>query len=141
MQNRIYKVDHTDYINTLSFYLKTNGILKIPTNIDILKTCPAKETAPLNPDWLYVRAASIYRKVLIASFKNEKLSITRLSSVYGCKKDRGSRPGKKVRASKGYLISVVNDFVRIGWIDKERKIRDEGLKFSKQVIENLIKLF
>lgn len=41
------------------------GKLEIPTWVDIVKTSTAKEQAPYNPDWFYVRAG-VYTKPIEA---------------------------------------------------------------------------
>ncbi|ELA46206.1 hypothetical protein VCUG_02287 [Vavraia culicis subsp. floridensis] len=141
MQSRIYQVDPTSFIGTLSSHLKNNNLLTQPQNIDIIKSCSGKQNAPLDPDWLYVRAASVYRHFLTAHFKNERITVTRLASLYGCKKDRGSRPGKKVRASKGHLRSIVRDFGKLGWLvedDKGKFVSEDGIKLSEQLIEKIL---
>ncbi|ELQ74153.1 40S ribosomal protein S19 [Trachipleistophora hominis] len=141
MQSRIYQVEPSSFITTLSSHLKNNNLLTLPPNIDIVKSCSGKQNAPLNPDWLYVRAASVYRHFLTAQIKNERITITRLASVYGCKKDRGSRPGKKVRAGRTHLRSILRDFGRLGWIvedERGKTVSEDGVRLSEQLIEKIL---
>jgi hypothetical protein len=39
------------FINAYAAFLKRSGKLEVPTWVDTVKTGPAKELAPYNPDW------------------------------------------------------------------------------------------
>nr|7QCA_ST0 Chain ST0, 40S Ribosomal protein S19 [Spraguea lophii 42_110]7QJH_RT0 Chain RT0, 40S Ribosomal protein S19 [Spraguea lophii 42_110]7QJH_ST0 Chain ST0, 40S Ribosomal protein S19 [Spraguea lophii 42_110]8BR3_ST0 Chain ST0, 40S Ribosomal protein S19 [Spraguea lophii 42_110]8P5D_ST0 Chain ST0, 40S Ribosomal protein S19 [Spraguea lophii 42_110]8P60_RT0 Chain RT0, 40S Ribosomal protein S19 [Spraguea lophii 42_110]8P60_ST0 Chain ST0, 40S Ribosomal protein S19 [Spraguea lophii 42_110] len=142
MNTEIFKVRHDTFIPALSEYLRTNKTVVPIKNFDIIKTSRGKETSPLDINWYYTRAASIIRKLLISKAKNEKpLSIVRFSSEYGCAKDRGNRPNKHVRASKGIIIKILNDLQEKGWVEKKENgwtLKKEAEEVSKQLIEKLI---
>lgn len=140
---RIFEVQPTAFIDTLSSYLKENTLLTVPEYIDIIKTSHGKENAPANPDWLYVRAASVFRRFLVAQIKHEPITLGRLASAYGCKKDRGARPGKRARASRGHLKSILDDFMARGWIvrteDGKSVASDDGIRLGEEIIGQIIK--
>nr|CAG8623038.1 8031_t:CDS:2 [Entrophospora candida] len=41
--------------------------LEIPKWVDLVKTGPYKELAPYDPDWFYIRAASVARHIYLHS--------------------------------------------------------------------------
>merc|ERR1712176_422634 len=118
--NKMHKLHDTPsdaLIKSLAEYFETNHLLNLPKHADIMKTSSGKENSPLERNWYYVRTASILRKISLNSTtynmsydvdarkpkmhkafsaKND-LTVTRLCSMYGCRKNRGCRPGKKVR--------------------------------------------
>ena len=53
------------FIGAFSQHLKRQGKFEIPKWADVVKTGKAKELPPIDPDWLYVRAASMVRKVYV----------------------------------------------------------------------------
>merc|ERR1719191_819150 len=53
------------FIKSFSQHLKRQGRFEIPKWGDTVKTGVHKELAPYDPDWLYIRAASMVRKIYI----------------------------------------------------------------------------
>ena len=67
--------------------------------VDTLKTGHSRELPPQDPDWFYIRCASIARQIYL----RKTVGVGRLSKMYGNAKDRGSAPSRHVDAS-GYVI-------------------------------------
>jgi small subunit ribosomal protein S19e len=59
----------------------------MPQWAELVKTGKSKELAPLNPDWLYVRAASVARKIYLRGH----LGVGTLKHIYGGKQRFGVR--------------------------------------------------
>ena len=53
-----------DFIKAYAEHLKKSGKLEIPEWVDVVKTAKCKELAPMDPNWFYIRAAAIARKVI-----------------------------------------------------------------------------
>lgn len=49
----------------LAKYLKMSGKITLPKYVDYAKTGVAKELAPYDPDWFYIRCASLARRVYV----------------------------------------------------------------------------
>ena len=64
-----------------------------------VKTGAFKERAPLNPDWWYVRCASILRKLALQNY----IGVSRLQGIYGGRIRRGAKP-EHVRKGSGSII-------------------------------------
>ena len=60
-------VDQHDMVKQIAAFLKKGGKIKVPDWADVVKLGKAKELAPINPDWYYVRTASIARRLYIRS--------------------------------------------------------------------------
>lgn len=60
----------------------------MPTWVDLVKTGTHKELAPLNPDWYYVRAASVARHIYL----RKHVGVGALQKMYGGSVNRGMRP-------------------------------------------------
>eukprot|EP01126_Amoeba_proteus_P064051 TRINITY_DN8911_c0_g1_i1.p1 TRINITY_DN8911_c0_g1~~TRINITY_DN8911_c0_g1_i1.p1 ORF type:complete len:157 (+),score=28.34 TRINITY_DN8911_c0_g1_i1:182-652(+) len=116
------------FIAEYAAHLKRNQWLKLPDWIDLVKTSNAKELAPLDPDWYYIRAASVARKIYLRG----GLGVGRLRTVYGSNKRRGVMPSRFTKASGAVLRHVVKQLESIGVVEKNtatqggRKITQEG---------------
>ena len=51
------------FVAEFAKYLKRSGKIELPKYVDFAKTGHAKELSPYNPDWYYVRAAALARRV------------------------------------------------------------------------------
>ena len=67
----------------------------MPTWVDIVKTGAFKEQAPYDPDWWYVRAATLARHVYL----HKSVGVGALCKLHGGPKNRGFRPSHHSRAS------------------------------------------
>merc|ERR1711962_1706797 len=62
--------------------------LKVPEFVEIVKTSKAHELRPLDPDWFYVRAASVARHVYL----RPNVGVGAVRKIYGGAKRNGTRP-------------------------------------------------
>merc|ERR1711879_1139479 len=58
-------VEADKFIVAFAQHLKRQGRFEIPKWADIVKTAKFKELPPNDPDWLYIRTASMVRKIYI----------------------------------------------------------------------------
>eukprot|EP00420_Gonyaulax_spinifera_P008968 CAMPEP_0197945428 /NCGR_PEP_ID=MMETSP1439-20131203/125905_1 /TAXON_ID=66791 /ORGANISM="Gonyaulax spinifera, Strain CCMP409" /LENGTH=211 /DNA_ID=CAMNT_0043568683 /DNA_START=84 /DNA_END=716 /DNA_ORIENTATION=+ len=68
------------FISSFAQHLKRQGRFEMPKWADVVKTGKAKELPPLDPDWLYVRTASMVRKLYIRG----GTGVGGFRKVYGC---------------------------------------------------------
>ncbi|HPX77427.1 MAG TPA: 30S ribosomal protein S19e [Methanobacterium sp.] len=115
----IYDVPADSLINEVAKDLKENKKIEAPGWAQFVKTGVHKERRPENPDWWYVRCASILRRIYI----DGPVGINSLKSYYGGKRDRGSRV-EKFRPGSGALIrGAVQQLEAVGYIEKIREGR------------------
>lgn len=69
-------VDQHEVVVHIANFLKKSGKVKLPEWNDIVKLGKAKELAPIDPDWYYIRAASIARRLYIRSPAGERYFLT-----------------------------------------------------------------
>ncbi|KAL2906174.1 40S ribosomal protein S19-1, partial [Bienertia sinuspersici] len=62
--------------------------IELPPWTDIVKTGVLKELNPIDPDWYYIRAASMARKIYLRG----GLGVGAFRRIYGGSKRNGSRP-------------------------------------------------
>lgn len=72
---------------------------------------------PQDPDWFYVRAASIARHV----YCRKTVGVGRLRKVHGTAKNRGSRPSKHVDASGSVDRKVMQSLEKIGILEQDEE--------------------
>lgn len=124
----------------LANYFKSKGIVNLPENYDIIKTSHGKQRAPSDKDWYYKRAASVFRKLLIAMHEEKGIGVNRLARKYGCAKNRGSRPSKHVDGARGHIRKIMQDLERAGLIVKDgkfRKVSEMGISETGQLIAQI----
>ena len=124
-----YDVPASLLIERLAKYLKDNvEAVKPPSWAPYVKTGVCKERAPDNPDWWYIRCASILRKIYLKG----PIGVQRLRSEYGDRKDRGVRPEHTMKGSGAIIRNALQQLEAAGLvktIDKEgRAITPKGQK-------------
>ena len=124
----IYDVSADSLINEAAKKLKENKNIKEPEWAQFVKTGVHKERRPEDPDWWYVRCASILRRVYI----NGPVGINSLKTYYGGKKDRGTSPEKFKQGSGAVIRGVLHQLEAAGFIEKVtdgRRVTPEGKSF------------
>lgn len=122
----VLDVDAAKFINTYAEHLKRSGKLAVPSWVDIVKTGKAKELAPYNPDWFYIRTASLARRLFI----RPGTGIGCFRTVYGSRQNRGSRPSKHVKASGSIIRKALQALETLKIVEKDpnggRRLSKEG---------------
>ena len=58
-------VSSADFIAQYAMHLKRNNLIDIPNWADYAKTACFKEISPQDPDWIYIRTASLARHIYL----------------------------------------------------------------------------
>jgi small subunit ribosomal protein S19e len=117
-----YDVPAEALISRLAGYFRANvNEVTPPKWADIVKTGSHVKKPPIDPDWWFIRCASILRKIYL----NGPIGIMRLRAVYGGRVDRGAKP-EHVRKSGGAIIRnsihQLEDAGLVETIDKKGRI-------------------
>ncbi|MCD6489001.1 MAG: 30S ribosomal protein S19e [Desulfurococcales archaeon] len=108
-------------IKKVAEYLKTRvPEVKPPTWAFMVKTGPAKERPPQDPDWWYYRAASILRKLYKSS---EPIGIERFRTIYGGRKNYGVAPEHFVKSGGSIIRKILQQLEKANLV---RKIPGKG---------------
>ncbi len=127
-----YDVPANDLIMKIEESLKKNECMKPPLWKSFVKTGVHKELPPINDDWWFTRGAALLRSVYI----NGPIGVERLSSIYGGKQNRGSKPHIKVKGSGSIIRKLLQQLENSGLVESTsngRKITPSGQSF----IDNL----
>ena len=87
------------WIKVMANHLKQEGKLFVPNCAEFIKTSHGRERAPQNPDWYYMRAAAVLRRIYI----RPGVGLGGLAKKFANKKNRGSQPEITTKAAKGPL--------------------------------------
>jgi small subunit ribosomal protein S19e len=97
--------------------------IEAPEWSNFVKTGNHKQRPPENPDWWYVRAASILRNI----YTHGPVGVSRMRMRYGGRKNRGRKPEKFVRASGNIIRKITqqlrnSDLIKLSNGDKKGNI-------------------
>lgn len=99
----VYDVQADIFIKRLAMYLKEKfPELTPPPWAQFVKTSSHKERPPQNPDWWYIRSASLLRKI----YMKGPIGVSRLRLEYGGRKRRDSSP-EHFRKGGGSIIRKI----------------------------------
>ncbi|KAG2436344.1 hypothetical protein HXX76_006653 [Chlamydomonas incerta] len=123
-----------DFIKAYAAHLKANDKIQLPSWVDVVKTGKFKELAPYDPDWYYVRAASVARKLYI----RQGMGVGLFRTQYGGRnKRRGSKPEFQSKASGGLVRHIMKQLEECGLMEKApekgRRLTANGQRDMDQI--------
>jgi len=111
-----YDIPADVLINRLSGYLKENiREIQPPEWAGYVKTGSHTERVPQNPDWWYVRSASMLRKL----YMKGPVGVSRLRKEYGGRKRRGVRPAHFAKAGGNIIRTILQQLEQAGLAQKD----------------------
>jgi small subunit ribosomal protein S19e len=129
----VYDVPAEKLISRLAERMRSEGKIKPPEWADYVKTGVHKEKAPIQDDWWYIRVAAILRKVYVKG----PIGVSRLSSDFGGKVDRGSKPYKAKQGGRSIARTALKQLEELGLVINEK---GQGRKVSpvgRSLIDNI----
>mmetsp|Transcript_76280 Transcript_76280/g.120443 ORF Transcript_76280/g.120443 Transcript_76280/m.120443 type:complete len:161 (-) Transcript_76280:56-538(-) len=119
-------VEAAQFITAFAQHLKRQGRFEIPKWADVVKTGRRKELPPSDPDWLYVRTASIVRKIYIRGGSG----VGAFTKVYGGQQRRGTCTKVFATGSGKIIRYILQQLEEMGLVEQDeeggRKITKEG---------------
>eukprot|EP01085_Mycamoeba_gemmipara_P004730 Mycagemm_TRINITY_DN7357_c0_g1::TRINITY_DN7357_c0_g1_i1::g.4730::m.4730 type:complete len:171 gc:universal TRINITY_DN7357_c0_g1_i1:534-22(-) len=119
-------VSAENFIREYSLHLKRAGKLRLPKWVDYAKTGVAQELPPLDPNWLYVRAASIARKLYL----RQGIGLGTFKKIYGRRERRGVMPIRFREGSGSIPRWILKELERLKIVEKDknggRKLTQSG---------------
>merc|ERR1711865_567326 len=92
-----------EFVVAYAQYLRSTGKFETPAWVDLVKTAAYKELAPLDPDWYYIRAASVARQIYLRGGRG----VGGLRKLYGGPHRRGARPNHHAKASGAVIRHIL----------------------------------
>ncbi len=111
--------------------LKKSKEVRAPEWAKFVKTSPGNERPPEEPDWWYMRAASVLRKICLYG----PIGVNRLRKKYKKKKNRGHKPERVYLASGKIIRTILQQLTKEGLIKDSEKgkkgkvITPKGMSF------------
>jgi small subunit ribosomal protein S19e len=124
----VYDVPADHIIRRTAEELKKRKEVTPPAWAAFAKTGVHKEMPPEDPDWWFIRAAAVLRRVYV----DGPLGVERMRSFYGGSKNRGSKPNQFRKGSGSVLRKALQQLEAAGLIihDKTgRKVSPAGMAF------------
>ena len=138
----VYDVPADMLINYAAQKLKKDQKVRAPTWARFAKTGAHKELTPDNPDWWFVRCASILRRIYI----DGPVGVSRLRSFYGGRHRNGVVPVHFSKGSGSVVREALQQLEKAGFVITQRNgriISPQGQSFmdntANEVKSELIK--
>ncbi len=118
--------------------------VKPPVWAYFAKTGVHKERPPQDPDWWYMRAASILRKLYKSG---QPIGIERFRVIYGGRMNRGVAPERFAKASGAVIRKILQQLEAAGLVrkvpGKGRELTPQGRSLldraAKEIMQELVK--
>ena len=137
----VLDVPSNKFINQLASHFKEKNVIKLPKYALLVKTSKSNDCEPINPDYIYYKAAAICRKLYVT--KSSNVGVGSLRSMFSKKQRRGCQPPKTFRAGGKIIRELVKQLKDAGLVANYDKKEDEsksGLFLTKKGISELDKI-
>ena len=128
------------FINQLAAFFKEKNIIKLPKYAPLVKCSRSNDCEPINPDYIFYKAAAICRKLYLTKSKN--LGVGSLRVMFSKKERRGSQPPKTFRAGGKIIRDLVIQLKNAKYIANfgEKEESNSGLYLTKSGRSQLDKI-
>jgi small subunit ribosomal protein S19e len=135
-----YDVPASKLVEKLANHLKENvDEITPPPWVSIVKTGVHVQRPPQNPDWWYIRCASLLRKIYV----HGPVGVERLRAEYGGRKDYGVRPEHAAKASGAIIRKALQQLEAAGFAEtfktRGRRVTKKGRKLLEELAEEVKK--
>jgi len=134
----VYDVPADHIIRRVAEELKKRKEIVPPAWAAFAKTGVHKEMPPEDPDWWFIRAAAVLRRVYV----DGPLGVERMRSFYGGSKNRGSKPNAFRKGSGSILRKSLQQLEAAGLVihDKTgRRVSPAGMQFLDSLSQDVSK--
>lgn len=106
-----FDVSQEELVQEIAKDLKKLADFKPPDWAIFVKTGHFKQRPPVDKDWWYLRAASVFRKIYLQG----PIGVSKLRTLYGGKKNRGAKPEHFCKASGNILRKILQQLEKAGF--------------------------
>ena len=107
-------INAATFIKYFSRHLRRTGKIELPKYVDSIKTGCFCYNGPANPDWYYVRAASIIRRIYLTP----GIGVGALRHIYGSLNRRTKGRPHHTPASGGIIRHVFHQLEKLQLVEK-----------------------
>ncbi len=115
----VYDVPPNTLVDAVAGELKINEKIEQPEWAAYVKTGVYKEMPPLNPEWWYVRCASLLRRLYV----DGPVGVSRLRTYYGGKYRRTTAGSHFAKGSGSVIRTALQQLEAAGYVKKVRNGR------------------
>eukprot|EP00736_Rhodelphis_marinus_P014288 Rmarinus@m.5170 len=106
-----------DFIVEYAQHLKRTGKVTVPEWANLVKTAHFKELAPYEPDWFYIRCASVARHIYLRG----GTGVGALRKVFGGANRTGTCPSHFTTASGAVIRRALHELEKIKCVEQDPK--------------------
>ena len=129
-----YDIPAPVLIEKLSNYLKEEvDEINPPEWSSFAKTGVHAQRPPTNPDWWFIRCASILRKI----YTKEPIGIEKLRQKYGGRVDEGARPEHASKGSGAIVRNAIHQLQSAGLIKQQKNKGRVVTSKGRQLLDRL----
>merc|ERR1711875_13764 len=133
-------VDQQKFVVGFADFLKKSGKMQVPEWADLIKLSRFNEQGPHNPDWFFVRAASMARHLYIRA----PAGVGSFTKIYGARKRNGTAPSHFMRASQSVSRRVLQALEEMTLVEKDsnggRRLTSQGRRDMDRIAAQIAKL-
>nr|XP_009787026.1 PREDICTED: 40S ribosomal protein S19-3-like [Nicotiana sylvestris] len=122
-----------EFVKAYTAHLKRSGKMELPEWTDLVKTGKLKELAPYDPDWYYIRVASMAWKIYLRG----GIGVGGFRRIYGGNQRNGSRPRHFCKSSGSVARNILQQLQNMNIVDFDpkggRRITSNGKRDLNQV--------
>lgn len=137
MVNIVKLVQPEKLIGRVAEYLKNTRALEPPAWAGFVKTSMDRKHPPVNPDWWFIRGASIMRKLYILG----PIGVSRLRKYYGGRHRPGMRPPRHVKGGGAIIRLQLKQLEKAGFVTtlgrRGRTLTPKGRQLMEQAVKAL----
>ena len=130
----VKEVSASKFIGKCSKEFQSMKEFSMPEWARFAKTGSHKKFPPLQSNWWYTRAASVFRRITL----DGSIGVSRLRTYYGGRKERGHKPEKTVKASGNVIRKILQQLESAGLVEKNktggRVISLRGREFLNKIV-------
>lgn len=134
-----YEVPADPLVRHVASLLKDEGAVAPPEWSRFVKTGRHRERPPEDPDWWYLRVASVLRKVYVQG----PVGTSRLRRQYGGPADRGSAPNRRAKGSGSIVRAALQQLETAGMVEtikgQGRRVTPKGRSFLDNAAHEVAK--
>ncbi|XP_055918997.1 40S ribosomal protein S19a-like [Eupeodes corollae] len=131
-------IDQHAVVKHVAVFLKKTGKLKVPEQMDIIKIVKFKEISPYNPDWFFIRCASILRHL----YHRSPASVGYTTKIYGGRKRNVLHPSHFCRSADGCARKALQALEHARLIEKHpdggRKLTSIGQRDLDRIANQIV---
>ena len=111
----VLDVPANTFIKELAAFLKEKNVIKLPKWSYLVKSSHANEVVPLDPDYMFYKAAAIARILYVT--KSKAIGVGSLRSFFGKKMRRGVEPPKFMKAAGKIIREIAKQLKANGYVE------------------------